>query len=196
MKEDNRTIGPEAQYQLRRQVVRLKETGRKSIEIAEITGLTHQSVNAIWRRYKKGGLPAIKSKTRGRALGAKRRLSAEQEKELKRLMIDKTPEQLKFKFALWTRAAVKLVAYNRFRVDLPLRTISDYLKRWEFSAQKPVKRAYEQNPEAVSQWLSSVYPAIAARAKEEDAEINWGDETGVEANDYTGKGFAPKAARQ
>ena len=192
MKEDIRTIGPEAQYQLRRQVVRLKEAGRRSVEIAEITGLTQSSVDATWKRYKSGGIEAIKLKTRGRAFGAKRRLSAEQEKELKRLMIDKTPEQLKFKFALWTRAAVQVVVHKFFKIDLPLRTISDYLKRWGFSAQKPIKRAYEQNPEAVSQWLNTVYPAIAARAKEEDAEINWGDETGVEANDYIGKGFAPK----
>ena len=192
MKEDNRTIAPAAQHQLRRQVVRLKEADRKSSEIAEITGLTHQSVNAIWRRYKSGGHSAIKPKTRGRAFGAMRRLSAEQEKELKRLMTDKMPEQLKFKFALWTREAVKLVAFNLFQVDLPLRTISDYLKRWGFTAQKPIKRAYEQNPEAVSRWLKSTYPAIASRAKEENAEINWGDETGVEANEYIGKGFAPK----
>ena len=192
MKEDLRTIGPEAQYQLRRQVVRLKEAGRKNLEIVEITGLSRQSVHAIWRRYQRGGLASLKPKTRGRALGSKRRLNAEQEKALRRLMIDKTPEQLKFKFALWTRAAVKFVAYKLFQVDLPLRTISDYLKRWGFSAQKPVKRAYEQNPEAVSQWLSSTYPGLAARAGEEGAEINWGDETGVEANDYTGRGFAPK----
>jgi transposase len=192
MKEDIRTIGQEAQYQLRRQVVRLKEAGRRNLEIAVITGLTRQSIHAIWKRYQSGGLEAIKLKTRGRTLGAQRRLSAEQENELKRLMIDKTPEQLKFKFALWTRAAVKIVAYNHFKIDLPLRTISDYLKRWGFSAQKPVKRAYEQNPEVVSRWLNSTYPAIAARAREEEAEINWGDETGVEANDYTAKGFAPK----
>ena len=107
MKEDLRTINPEAQYQLRRQVVRLKEGGRSSAEIAEITGLSRQSVNATWRRYQQGGLAAIKPKTRGRGLGDKRRLDGEQEKELKRLMVDTTPEQLKFKFALWTRAAVK-----------------------------------------------------------------------------------------
>lgn len=192
MKEDSRTLGPEAQYTLRRQVVRLKEGGRSSAEIAEITGLTRQSVSATWKRYQEGGLAAIKPQARGRGLGEQRRLSGEQEKELKRLMVDKTPEQLKFKFALWTRAAVKAVIRNLYGVDMPLRTISHYLKRWGFSAQKPIKRAYEQSPIAVSNWLSSAYPAIAAKAKEEDAEINWSDETGVEADDYAGKGFAPK----
>lgn len=192
MKEDIRTISPEAQYQLRRQVVRLKESGRSSREIAEITGLSRQSVSMTWRNYQEGGFAAIKLKTRGRSLGDKRRLSAEQEKELKRLMIDKTPEQLKFKFALWTRGAVKAVVGEHFGIDLPLRTISGYLKRWGFSAQKPARRAYEQNPVAVSHWLNSSYPIIAERAKEENAEINWSDETGVEADNYVGRGFAPR----
>lgn len=192
MKEDLRTISPEAQYQLRRQVVRLKASGRSSVEVSEITGLSRQSVSATWRRYQEGGLAAIKPKARGRSLGEKRWLSVEQEKELQRLMVDHAPEQLKFRFALWTRAAVKAVIRKLFGVDLPIRTVGEYLKRWGFTAQKPTKRAYEQNPVAVSSWLNSAYPAIASRAKEQDAEINWSDETGVEADDYVGKGFAPK----
>jgi len=46
--------------------------------------------------------------------------------------------------------------------DLPLRTISDYLKRWGFTPQKPTKRAYEQNPEAIDLWHKMVYPQIQA----------------------------------
>ena len=191
-KEDTRTMCPEVQYQLRKQVVRLKTAGRSSSEVSEITGLSRQSVNATWRRYKSGGNSAISMKARGRVYGAKRKLSQEQEQELKQMMLDKTPEQLKFKFALWTRAAVKTVVKKIFNVDLPLRTISDYLKRWGYSAQKPIKRAYERNPQAVDQWLNSSYPVIVARAKAEGAEINWGDETGIEADNYVAKGFAPK----
>jgi len=107
-------------------------------------------------------------------------------------MVDKTPEQLRFKFALWTRQAVKEVSLRDFGVDLPLRTISHYMKRWGFTVQKPTVRAYEQNPKAVSQWLTETYPSIKRRAKEEGAEIHWGDETGVEASDYARSGFAPK----
>ncbi|MDR1922339.1 MAG: winged helix-turn-helix domain-containing protein [Candidatus Adiutrix sp.] len=88
-------------------------------------------------------------------------------------MIDKTPEQLSFKFALWTRAAVKAVAMKRFKTDLSLRTISWYLSRWGFTTQKPIKRANEQNPEAISNWLNSAYPLIKERAKKEKAEINF-----------------------
>jgi len=191
MKQDMRSLNQQTQYQLRRQVVRLKSQGRSGPEIADITGLTRQSVNATWRRYQAGGLEAIKPQARGRRQGQQRRLSPEQEKELKQLMIDKTPEQLSFKFALWTRAAVKAVVMKRFKIDLPLRTISWYLSRWGFTAQKPIERAYEQNPQAVSAWLNTAYPSIKERAVKEKAEIHWGDETGVEADSYAAKGFAP-----
>ena len=62
---------------------------------------------------------------------------------------------------------------RHYKVDLPLRTISDYLKRWGFTPQKPVKRAYEQDPKKVAHWLETTYPGIAGQAKREKAEIHW-----------------------
>ena len=44
---------------------------------------------------------------------------------------------------------------------------------------KPIKKAYEQNPGKVRHWLKEEYPAIAAQAKADGAEIYWGDQTGV-----------------
>ena len=173
-------------------MARLKSGGRSTLEVAEITGLARQTVDSVWRSYKAGGLAAIKIRPRGRRVGEKRRLSPEQEALLQRLMVDKTPEQLRFKFVLWTRAAVQAVSLREFGLDLPLRTVSHYLKRWGFTVQKPTVRAYEQNPEAVSEWLTTVYPSIRRRAKEEGGEVHWGDETGVEASDYARSGFAPK----
>jgi len=191
-KTDTRRLPPSVQYELRKQVVRLRQAGRSGREVSEITGLSQEHVSRVWRGFQKAGSSAIKIKTRGRRFGTERVLSPEQEKALRNLMIDKTPDQLKFPFALWTRRAVQIVAERLFKVMLTLRTISNYLKRWGFTPQKPMKLAYEQKPEAVKFWLSQRYPEIARRAKEENAEINWGDETGVEADDYTAKGYAPK----
>jgi len=108
------------------------------------------------------------------------------------MLVDKTPDQLKLSFALWTRDAVRLAIKQSYGRDLPLRTITDYLKRWGFTPQKPTKRAYEQNPKLVEQWHQTVYPEILARAKQEKAEIHWGDETGIQNDAYNAKGFAPK----
>jgi transposase len=85
-----------------------------------------------------------------------------------------------------------LAIKQEFGIELPLRTITDYLKRWGFTPQKPAKRAYEQNQKAVQQWLDDTYPGISARAKHEKAEIHWGDETGIQADAYNAKGFSPK----
>jgi transposase len=67
-----------------------------------------------------------------------------------------------------------------------------YLKRWGFSPQKPIKRAYEQSPKAVQSWLDHAYLAIEARAQAEGAEIAWGDETALVNTDNRGRSFAPK----
>lgn len=75
---------------------------------------------------------------------------------------------------------------------MPVRTIGHYLKRWGFTPQKPLKRAYEQRPEVIEHWLRHAYPAIAARARREGAEIHWGDETSLSTSDPRGRGFAPR----
>jgi transposase len=191
-KIDARRLSPETQYELRKQYIRLRKKGMSNQLAAETVGLSVSRTSTIWQLYQKGGLEAIKPKPRGRRQGEKRQLSAQQEKELQTLLVDKNPEQLKLSFALWTRDAVRLAIKNLYSIDLPLRTISDYLKRWGFTPQRPTKRAYEQNPKAVSQWHEEVYPKIQAKAKKEKAEIHWGDETGIQNDAYNARGFAPK----
>ena len=189
---DIRTLSPQTQYELRKLVIRLRKKGMTNQETAETVGIAETSASTIWQTYQRRGIEAIKVKVRGRRFGMKRRLSAEQESAIQKLLIDKTPDQLKLPFALWTRNAVRLVIKQQFRIELPLRTITDYFKRWGFTPQKPVKRAYEQDPQKVTRWLEIDYPEISNRAKQEKAEIHWGDETGIQNNAYNAKGFSPK----
>ena len=44
----------------------------------------------------------------------------------------------------------------------------------------------------VKKWMDKTYPEISRQAQGEGAEIHWGDETGVKAEDPIGRGFAPK----
>lgn len=189
---DARKLNQQTQYELRKQIVRLRKRGLKNSEAAAIVGITKSHASTIWQKYQKGGIEALKPGVRGRRHGAQRTLTAEQEEALQKLLVDKTPDQLKLPFALWTRDAFRSVVKQRYGIDLPVRTTSDYLKRWGFTPQKPAKRAYEQDPRRLSQWREEEYPAIAARAKKEKAEIHWGDETGVNNEAYNAKGFAPK----
>jgi transposase len=189
---DARTLSPQTQFELRKQVIRLRKKGVTNKATAEIVGISETYASTLWQTYLRGGIDTIIPKVRGRRLGAKRRLTAEQEMAVQKLLVDKTPDQLKLPFALWTRDAVRLAINQRYRIDLPLRTISDYLKRWGFTPQKPVKRAYEQDPKKLAQWLETDYPEIAAQARKEKAEIQWGDETGIRNDAYNAKGFSLK----
>jgi transposase len=190
--EDARKLSPSAQEEKRRLAIKLWKTGKSQKEVAEIVGTTAQTMSGWVKRYRAEGSSALKSRRRGIEVGTNRHLSLEQEKHLQKLIIDKTPDQLKMAYVLWTRKAVMELIEQEFGIKMPVRTVGEYLKRWEFTPQKPAKRAYEQNPKAVERWLNEEYPEIKSRAKAEDAEIYWGDETGIRNDSQHERGYAPK----
>ena len=102
------------------------------------------------------------------------------------------PDQLKLNFALWTRKAVKEFVDRELQITIAETTMGDYLRKWGFTPQKPKKQAYEQCPKAVQKWLNEDYPLIKERAEKENAEIYWGDETGVKNQCNHGRSYAPK----
>ena len=161
-------------------------------DIARFLGISEQHASTVWQKYLKGGKKAIVILAQGRRVGQNRTLTEEQEREVTRLIIDKTPDQLRFPFALWTRKAIQELIQRKYRITMPIRTVGEYLSRWGFTPQKPVKRAKEQNTEAVNRWLKIEYPLIAGRAKEEKAEIYWGDETGIQNEANRVRGYSPR----
>ena len=191
-KTDARKLTPEAQQQLRHQAIRLRKRGFTHHQIAGIIGAHPTRICRWCRAYETGGPKAVTLRQRGRRPGSGRRLSGAQEKQLRQMIRDKTPDQLKLAFALWTRLAVQQVIGQQWGLRLPIRTVGAYLRRWGFTPQKPIRRAYEQNPKAVRQWLVDQYPAIATRAKHEKAEIHWGDETGLSNGYQHGRSYAPR----
>lgn len=191
-RRDARSLPAAAQEEKRRLAIRLRQADHTFAAIGEIVGVHWATVHGWWKRFEAGGIEALAAQTRGRRLGTQRRLTPRQEQTMRRLIADKTPEQLRMPFALWTRAAIGELVRARYGVRLPVRTMGHYLKRWGFTPQKPLKRAYEQRPEAIARWLTHEYPAIAARAKREGAEIHWGDETSLSTSDPRGRGFAPR----
>ena len=181
----------EAREERRRQVVGLRRRGWTYDAIAEQTGLSRTGVFDICQRHAREGAKGLKDKRGGRKVGEHRALTAEQEAEIRKLITDKTPDQLKLGFALWNRQAVRELIRDRCGVVLTPQGVGKYLARWGFTPQKPIRRAYEQSPAAVRRWLDEDYPAIAARAKAEGAEIHWGDETGLRSDDVRGRSYAP-----
>lgn len=191
-KIDTRTLKQEVQEQIRFQAVRLRKRGKKYKEIADILGVSYSSACEWCKAYEREGIKGIKGKKRGRKVGSCRTLNADQEKQIRKLIQDKCPDQLKLPFALWTRIAVQQLIKQLWDIKMPIRTVGEYLSRWGFTPQKPLRKAYEQNPKAVKKWLDEDYPEIAQRAKKEGAEIQWGDETGLCNDSQHGRSYAPR----
>jgi hypothetical protein len=94
---------------------------------------------------------------------------------------------VKLPFALWTREAVRDLIAQRWGVTLSVWTVGRYLRRWGFSPQTPLRRAYERDPEAVQRWLEEEYPRIREEARRAHATIVWGEETGMRSDHQTGR---------
>lgn len=189
---DARTLPAAAQEEKRRLAIRLRKQKKTFAEIGQLLGVHWATVHGWWGRYQAGGAQALAARRRGRRPGTRRTLSVAQERTIQRLVSDKTPDQLRMPFALWTRRAVGQLILQRYGIRMPVRTIGHYLRRWGFTPQKPLKRAYEQRPELIARWLRHEYPRIARRARAEGAEIHWGDETSLSTSDPRGRGFAPR----
>src|SRR3954454_3913670 len=189
---DMRKLPAAAQEERRRQVVGLRQRGLTYREIAEQVGLSRTGVIDICQRFAAEGAKGLVSKPRGRKPDEQRLLDAAQEAEVQKLIRRHTPDELGLPFALWSRAAVGMLITRQCEVELAVRTVGKYLARWGFTAQKPIRRAYEQDPAAVRRWLRREYPAIVARARHARGVIFWGDETGLRSDDVRGRGCAPR----
>ena len=77
-----------------------------------------------------------------------------------------------------------------FGVELTLKGVGNCLKRWGFSWQKPLRRAYEQDPKAIEAWLKTAYPAITKKAKHAGGIVLWADQTGLRADHVSGRTWA------
>jgi transposase len=128
----------------------------------------------------------------GRPKASGRALSKLDEHRVQDWVCKRCPDQLQLPFALWTRKAIQLLIAKRCGVKLSIRAVGEYLARWGYTPQKPIRRAYEQDPARVKHWLDKTYPNIRRRAKAENAEIYWGDETGLRSDESRHRGYAPR----
>ena len=168
----------------------LREQGKTQIEIAQITGYTRSYVSTMLKRIEKAPQMLEGMSRGGRPQGSLRALSLKEERRAQHLICGKCPNQLSLPFALWTRAAIRELIRREFDIRLSIRGVGEYVARWGYTPQKAARRAYERGDAAVKDWLSIEYPKIKAYAKRENAEISWGDETGVRSDESRYRGYA------
>jgi transposase len=188
---DARRLSPEAQEDLRRRAVAAVKNGMTQAAVSTVFGV---SPKTVWRwvdAFDRKGNRALKAGKRGRRAGEQKALDARQEARVRRAVLGKYPDQVALPGLVWTRPQVRQLVRDWFGIGLSLVTIGKYLRSWGLSPQKPIRKAYEQNPEAVAQWLEVDYPAVAAQAKKDKAIILWLDQTGLRSDAAVGTTWAP-----
>src|SRR5439155_12168606 len=187
---DARLLSDDVLQALRLRALRGCELGFTEADVADLLGVSRETVSRWWSAYSSRGLDALPQERSGRPLGSGRLLSGEHAGHIQRLLDNHRPEDLGIPAPLWNRRAVRDLIRKGFAIDLAVRTVGAYLNRWGYTAKRPRRRARKQDPEEIRQWLEETYPAIEKRAAEEAAEIYWCDETGAAADEHPGYGYA------
>ena len=180
---DFRTLSKSAQAEVRRRAVySYLSAGRKGkVKLAKFYQVTFVTFVKWIANYDAIGEKSFADDKRGTKEFQNSSLNKKQLNWLKKQLVDKTPEQLKFSFALWTR---------KFGIKVDASTAGEYLKKFGMTQQKPVLKSYKQQPALVRAWLDEKYPKLSLRAKEEKSLIFWGDETAIRSQDQVGRGRA------
>lgn len=189
---DARQLSDEVLEALRLRALHGCELGFTETVVADLLGVTRETVSRWWSAYTRHGPDALPGDRTGRPVGTGRTLSDEQARHIQDLIDHNSPEKLGIPSPLWSRRAVRDLIRQEYGLSMPVRTVGEYLKRWGYTAKKPRRHARDQDPEEVSRWLNETYPKLAREAEREGADILWCDETGVAADAYPGYGYARK----
>jgi len=146
---DLRKVGKEGLKQIRSQVVRLKKMGKSGKEIEEIVGVRQNRISEIWTAYQREGEALFERKKYGRKPGTHMLLEAWEQEEIRQAVVEKTPEDFGIPGILWTLGRTSQYIRKHYGKDVSGRRVSDYMKRWGLSCQRPAKRARRQNPKGV-----------------------------------------------
>lgn len=188
-KTDARSLNRKALEDLRRRVVAaIVEQGCSKTEAARLFGVSRTSVHHWVQLYQRRGEPGLTPKRPGRPRQSGR-LKGWQAATIVRLIRHRTPEELGLSYSLWTREAVGQLLAQRCGVHYSVWSVGRLLRRWNFTPQKPVQRAYERQPQEIRQWLEEDYPEIRDRAAQEGAEIHWADQTGFRSHQRSGRSY-------
>lgn len=180
--------GRRATFEERVSACEALENGASADTVAQVMGVSRASVFDWWKTYRLQGKEALRTKP---TPGPKPRLTDGQMSRLQRIIIGNNPQQLDFGPALWTREIVRELIIRLFGVELSLVSVGNVLARLGMSPQRPLYKAYEQDPEKVAEWKESIFPQIQARAKKQGAVIFFADESSVRTDYHAGTTWAP-----
>jgi transposase len=186
---DARKLDYRTLTELRKRGVAGVQEGQSPEVVAKALGINRVTIYGWLSRYRHGGWGALDARKRG---GRRPKLDAKAMRWIYQTVTEKNPLQLKFTFALWTAKMVGQIIYERFDVGLSKASVCRLLGQLGLTPQRPVWRAYQQNPEEVQTWLQEEYPRIKRLARQQGAMIFFGDEAGIRSDHHAGTTWAAR----
>lgn len=186
---DGRALDRKALEALRIEAVKRVEAGESPEDVVRVLGFTRTVIYDWLAKYREQGLDGLKARP---TPGRPPKISGKQLEKLYKIITQKSPLQLKFEFALWTRAMVRELIRDKFGVRMSDVSVGRLLHKMGLSPQKPLRRAYEQDPEEVQRWMDETFPAIQEEANRCNALIFFADEAGVRSDYHSGTTWAPR----
>lgn len=183
MKQDARKLTHKELTELRKRGVASIQAGESPEVVARVFGISRMTIYNWLTLYRRGGWHALDAKKRG---GRPPKLDATAIRWVYDTVTMKNPLQLRFPFALWTCDMLVDLIKRQFGISLSRSSVSRLLKQLGLSPQRPLRRAYQQNPEAVEQWLKEDFPHIRKEAQKVGATIYFADEAGVRSDYHSG----------
>ena len=182
-RRDARTLDHRTLEEIRVRAVQQVQAGESPEMVIKTLGFSRSCIYTWLALYRAGGWGALKA----RALhGRPMKMQPAQMRWLYQTVTGKSPLQYRFEFALWTREIIRILLREEFQLKLSLASVGRLLKQLGLSCQRPLFRAIEQDPERVRRWREEEYPSIRQQARQEGAEIYFGDEAGVRSDCHAG----------
>ncbi len=175
--------------EMRARAVRSVQNGQSPEIVAAALGINRTTIYDWLAKYRRGGWGALKAKP---VPGRPPKLSGRAIKWIYDTVTQKSPLQLRFEFALWTREMIAKLIMDKFGVKLSASSVGRLLAQIGLTCQKPLQRALERDDALVQQWLNKEYPKIKALVLREKADIYFGDAAHIRSDHHAGRTWGKK----
>jgi len=188
-KNDARRLDHATLEAMRERAVRSVQDGESPEVVARVLSINRSTVYGWLAQYRRGGWGALKAKP---LFGRPPKLGGKKLSWIYDTVTQRSPLQLKFAFALWTREMVAALIKEKFNISLSVVSVGRLLAQLGITCQKPLHRALERDEALVQQWLKQDYPRIRALAQREKAAIYFGDAAHMRSDHHSGRSWGKK----
>ena len=188
MLRDGRKLPHDLLEEMRFRAIEWHQSGKSVSEIANLLGLHWGSVSRWLTRWRRQGRRALKAR---KASGRPPKLDCKRYGKAILKLVKHPATDYGYEHPLWTCQRIAQVLRAELKLTVSIPTLWRRLKKLKLSCQKPERRALEQDPKARAQWLSTEWPRIKRRAKQQHALLFFEDESVVRLTPTVGRTWAP-----